>query len=100
MKTVTTTTTTSENPVVYTNTATATSTLLPWNGFAIAGFVLSIVIWPMAFIFSPIALSQFKRNGENWNRGRGLALAGLIIAIVQAVFTVLFWDFLLSDIEY
>ena len=100
MKTVTTTTTTSENPVVYTNTATATSTLLPWNGFAIAGFVLSIVIWPMAFIFSPIALSQFKRNGENWNRGRGLALAGLIIAIVQAVFTVLFWDFLLSDLEY
>ena len=100
MKTVTTTTTTSENPVVYTNTATATSTLLPWNGFAIAGFVLSIVIWPMAFIFSPIALSQFKRNGENWNRGRGLALAVLIIAIVQAVFTVLFWDFLLSDLEY
>ena len=100
MKTVTTTTTTSESPVVYTNTATATSTLLPWNGFAIAGFVLSIVIWPMAFIFSPIALSQFKRNGENWNRGRGLALAGLIIAIVQAVFTVLFWDFLLSDLEY
>jgi hypothetical protein len=96
MKTVTTTTTTSTDAV----TTTATSTLLPWNGFAIAGFVLSIVIWPMAFIFSPIALSQFKRNGENWNRGRGLALAGLIIAIVQAVFTVLFWDFLLSDLEY
>jgi hypothetical protein len=54
----------------------------------------------MAFIFSPIALSQFKRNGENWNRGKGLATAGLIIAIVQAVFTVLFWDFLLSDMDY
>ena len=100
MKTVTTTTTTSENPVVYTNTATATSTLLPWNGFAIAGFVLSLTIWPMAFIFSPIALSQFKRNGENWNRGRGLALAGLIIAIVSAVFTVLFWDYMMSDLYY
>ena len=100
MKTVTTTTTTSENPVVYTNTATATSTLLPWNGFAIAGFVLSLTIWPMAFIFSPIALSQFKRNGENWNRGRGLALAGLIIAIVSAVITVLFWDLMMSDLYY
>ena len=100
MKTVTTTTTTSENPVVYTNTATATSTLLPWNGFAIAGFVLSLTIWPMAFIFSPIALSQFKRNGENWNRGKGLALAGLIIAIVSAVITVLFWDLMMSDLYY
>ena len=100
MKTVTTTTTTSENPVVYTNTTTATSTLLPWNGFAIAGFVLSLTIWPMAFIFSPIALSQFKRNGENWNRGRGLALAGLIIAIVSAVITVLFWDYMMSDLYY
>ena len=100
MKTVTTTTTTSENPVVYTNTATATSTLLPWNGFAIAGFVLSLTIWPMAFIFSPIALSQFKRNGENWNRGKGLALAGLIIAIVSAVVTVLFWDYMMSDLYY
>jgi hypothetical protein len=100
MKTVTTTTTTSENPVAYTNTTTATSTLLPWNGFAIAGFVLSLTIWPMAFIFSPIALSQFKRNGENWNRGRGLALAGLIISIVSAVITVLFWDYMMSDLYY
>lgn len=98
MTTTTTTTTTSTNPATVTTTATAT--LLPWNGFAISGFVLSLTIWPMAFIFSPIALSQFKRNGENWNRGKGLATAGLIIAIVQAVFTVLFWDFLLSDMEY
>ena len=98
MTTTTTTTTTSTNPATVTTTATAT--LLPWNGFAISGFVLSLTIWPMAFIFSPIALSQFKRNGENWNRGKGLATAGLIIAIVTAVFTVLFWDFLLSDMEY
>jgi hypothetical protein len=54
----------------------------------------------MAFIFSPIALSQFKRNGENWNRGKGLAQAGLIIAIVSAVVTVLFWDYMMSDLYY
>lgn len=58
--------------------------VLPWNGFAIAGFVLALTITPMAFIFSPIALNQFKRNGSNWNRGRGLAIAGLTIAIVHA----------------
>jgi hypothetical protein len=98
MTTTTTTTTTSTSPA--TVTTTATETRLPWNGFAISGFVLSLTIWPMAFIFSPIALSQFKRNGENWNRGKGLATAGLIIAIVQAVITVLFWDSLLSDMEY
>jgi hypothetical protein len=98
MTTTTTTTTTSTNPATVTTTATAT--LLPWNGFAISGFVLSLTIWPMAFIFSPIALSQFKRNGENWNRGKGLATAGLIIAIVSAVVTVLFWDSLLSDMDY
>lgn len=96
--TTTTTTTTSTNPATVTTTATAT--LLPWNGFAISGFVLSLTIWPMAFIFSPIALSQFKRNGENWNRGKGLALAGLIIAIVSAVVTVLFWDYMMSDLYY
>ncbi len=98
MTTTTTTTTTSTSPA--TVTTTATETRLPWNGCAISGFVLSLTIWPMAFIFSPIALSQFKRNGENWNRGKGLATAGLIIAIVQAVITVLFWDSLLSDMEY
>jgi hypothetical protein len=96
--TTTTTTTTSTNPATVTTTATAT--LLPWNGFAISGFVLSLTIWPMAFIFSPIALSQFKRNGENWNRGKGLAPAGLVIAIVSTVFTILFWDYILSDLEY
>ncbi|HWL00831.1 MAG TPA: DUF4190 domain-containing protein [Microbacteriaceae bacterium] len=53
----------------------------PWNGLAIAGFVISLVpyLWWLGAILSGVALSQVKRTGE---QGRGLALAGLIIGCV------------------
>jgi hypothetical protein len=53
-----------------------------WNGFAITGFVLSLTFTPLAFIFSPLALSQLKKDPNQ--RGKGLAQAGLIIAIIHA----------------
>jgi len=53
-----------------------------WNGFAITGFVLSLTFTPLAFIFSPLALSQLKKDPSQ--RGKGLAQAGLIIATIHA----------------
>jgi hypothetical protein len=49
------------------------------NTWAIVGFVCSLIIPVLGIIFSAIALGQIRRSGE---RGRGLALAGLIIGIV------------------
>ncbi|MBL1075263.1 DUF4190 domain-containing protein [Nocardia sp. 2] len=50
------------------------------NGFAIASFVLSFLTLcgaVLAIPFGVIALSQIKQRGE---RGKGLAIAGLVIA--------------------
>lgn len=49
------------------------------NGWAIAGFVSSLLIAPLGIVFSAIALGQIKKTGQ---KGRGLAIAGLIIGIV------------------
>ena len=50
------------------------------NGFAIAGFVLSLVAPLFGLIFSWIALSGMGRTGNR--EGYGMAKAGLIISIV------------------
>ena len=55
------------------------------NVWAIVGFVCSFFIPLLGIIFSVIALGQIKRTGE---RGRGLALAGLIISIVTMLFVI------------
>jgi len=55
------------------------------NVWAIVGFVCSFFIPLLGIIFSVIALGQIKRTGE---RGRGLALAGLIISIVSTLFVI------------
>ena len=52
------------------------------NGWAIAGFVCSLIIPPLGIIFSAISLGQIKKRGE---KGYGLALAGLIIGIVFTI---------------
>ncbi|TAF51257.1 MAG: DUF4190 domain-containing protein [Sphingobacteriia bacterium] len=49
------------------------------NGWAIAGFVCGILVPPLGIIFSAIALGQIKKRGE---KGKGLAIAGLVIGIV------------------
>lgn len=63
----------------------------PMNGLAVAGFVLAIagfVVFDLLLIgavlgivFSAIALAQLKKR-EGEQRGRGLAIAGLVLGIV------------------
>lgn len=64
------------------------------DGFAVAGFVVSIVgffvagliLGSLGIIFSAIALVRInKSNGSK--RGRGLAITGLILGIVAVVLT-------------
>lgn len=62
----------------------------PWNGLAIAGFVISLVpyLWWLGAILSGVALGQIRRSGE---QGRGLALAGLIIGcIITGIILIVF----------
>jgi len=62
------------------------------NGMAIASMVLGIVwvYWIgsiLALIFGFIALRQIRERNEN---GRGLAIAGVVLGSVGAVFLILF----------
>lgn len=50
------------------------------NGCCVAGFVLSFIVPFLGFIFSVIGISQTE---ENKQRGKGLAIAGLIISIID-----------------
>lgn len=68
------------------------------DGFAIAGFVLSIisafggslVIFPvvLSMIFSIMGLNNTNKNGT---KGHGLAAAGLIISVVMLILTVILY---------
>ena len=50
------------------------------NGMAIAGFVCSFFVPIVGVIFSAIALNRIKMNVTK--KGKGLAIAGLVISIV------------------
>jgi hypothetical protein len=52
-----------------------------WSGFAIAGFILSLLYFTSALgiIFSSIGLAATSKGKK---RGRGLAIAGLVIGII------------------
>ena len=74
-----TTTATSTTP-----TAQGAATSQGWSGFAIAGFVLSLlglygVGSVLGIIFSVIGRNRARRTGQ---RGEGLAIAGIVIGIV------------------
>jgi len=61
------------------------------NVLAIVGFVAAFVIAPVGVVLSFVALSQIKRTGE---RGRGLAIAGVVLGILAIIMTALsmyFW---------
>lgn len=62
------------------------------NGFAVASLAVSIVppLWFLAIIFGHIALNQITRSNGG-QKGRGLALAGLVLGYVWlAIFLPIF----------
>jgi hypothetical protein len=69
-----------------------------FNGLAIASFVLSLV-WLygvgtlLALIFGLVALRQVKRTGQ---RGRGFAIAGLVISVATLLIAVFVFTVLLA----
>ena len=67
--------------------ATTNGTAARYNVLAIVGFILAFVFSLAGLIVSLIALSQIKKTGE---RGRGLAIAGVIISIVSIIFGIIY----------
>ena len=67
-----------------------------WNGLALTGFITSLVglfYWgflfgPLAIIFSAIGLHKINKNPGEW-KGKGFAIAGLIIGIVSVLLWIL-----------
>ncbi len=57
-----------------------------WNALSIAGFVLSFLIAPVGLVLSIIALVQIHRSRE---KSRGMAIAGIVISVVNMVLAVL-----------
>lgn len=56
-----------------------------WNGMAIAGFVCSFLFSIVGLVLSIIGYNQTKKTGE---KGKELALAGIIISGVSIVLTI------------
>jgi hypothetical protein len=52
------------------------------NGLSIAGLVLAFIIAPVGFILSIIGLVQAGKRGQ---KGKGLALAGIIVSLVLMI---------------
>ncbi|NQX29966.1 DUF4190 domain-containing protein [Microbacteriaceae bacterium VKM Ac-2854] len=57
-----------------------------YNLLAIIGFIASFFVSVVGIILGFVALSQIKRTGE---RGRGLAIAGIIIGFVSIVVVII-----------
>lgn len=61
----------------------------PANGMAIAGFVCSFFFQVLGIIFSAIGLNRANKSATR--KGRGLAIAGLVISIASLVIWWLLW---------
>ena len=59
-----------------------------WNSLAIAGFIFSFLISLVGLILSIIALNQINKSGGT-QKGKGLALAGIIISALSIIATLL-----------
>ncbi|WP_158864256.1 DUF4190 domain-containing protein [Leifsonia sp. AG29] len=57
-----------------------------WNTMSIVAFIVTFFVSIVGIILGFIALSQIKRTGE---RGRGLALAAVILGFASIVLTVI-----------
>ncbi len=74
-----------QDPAYYAPVATRTS------GMAIAGFVLSFFCGLLGLIFSCIGYSECKKS-QGQVTGEGLAIAGIVISILQFLMTFVWWS--------
>lgn len=57
------------------------------NGYAVAGLVFGLVGWfPLALLFGFVGLREVRRGN---GRGRGFAVAGLVLGAIEAALTAL-----------
>lgn len=63
-----------------------TSGLAPFSTLAIVAFVFAFVFFPVGIITGHIALARIGRTGE---RGRGLALAAVIIGYAWLIIDII-----------
>jgi hypothetical protein len=66
------------------------------NTMAVLGLVFAFVFSPLGLVFSAIGLRQVNRR---WERGRGLAIAGLVVSVLMMVVGALFWLLVLPQIQ-
>lgn len=55
------------------------------NGLAIASLVLAFFCWPVGLVLGLVAKNQIKTSGQS---GDGLATAGIIVSILNAVVSI------------
>ncbi len=60
-----------------------------FNGMAIAGFILSFLCSILGLILSAVALGQINKSGGT-QKGKGLAVAGIVISIISIAFSIIF----------
>lgn len=60
------------------------------DAMAILGLVFAFVLFPLGIVFSALGLRNTRRDGT---RGRGLALAGMTVSLLQvaAIVALLLW---------
>ncbi|MFJ3392596.1 DUF4190 domain-containing protein [Leifsonia aquatica] len=66
-----------------------------YNTMAIVGFILAFFVSIVGVILGFVALSQIKRTGE---QGRGLALAAVIIGLVEIVLGIIFTIIIIASL--
>lgn len=59
-----------------------------WNPWAVMSLAFAFLCWPVSILFGHIALSEI-RGGDGTQRGRGLAMSGLVISYVGIVMFIL-----------
>jgi len=66
------------------------------NGMAVAGLILAFFSPLFGIIFSSMGLSKAKQlNGK----GRGIAIAGIVVSILNFVLTILLYPFIIEWLE-
>ena len=63
-----------------------------WNGFALAGFIVSFYTVLVGLVLSIVGLCQVKRNGGN---GKGFAIAGIVITTLKILLYISIWILLI-----